>query len=92
MWRERGLKVQQNTNDRRLLQPLAAGLLAVFLILASIVEPRPQGCQQLLGQRAQGACRCLGENHVPSQLQGRVCCCGVEGERARHDNVRNKII
>lgn len=87
MWSKRGLKVQQNADDGYLLQPLAAGLLAVFLVLASIVEARPQGCQQLLGQRAQGARRRLAEDHVPSQLQGGVCCRGEEEER---DEVRKE--
>lgn len=69
VWSECGLEVQQDTNDRYLLQPLPAGLLAVFLVLASVVEARAQCCQQLLGQRAQGSRRSLAEDHVPPQLQ-----------------------
>lgn len=72
MWRQRGLEVQQHADGGYLLQPLAAGLLAVLLVLAGVVEPRPQRCQQLLRQRAQCARRRLAEDHIPSQLQSRV--------------------
>lgn len=69
MWRQRGLEVQQNADDRYLLQPLAARLLAILLVLAGIVEAGAERRQQLLGQRTQGArCR-LAEDHIPSQLQ-----------------------
>lgn len=72
--RERRLEVQQNADGGYLFQPLAACLLAVFLVLAGVVEAQPQRRQQLLGQRAQGARRRLAEDHVPPQLQGRVWC------------------
>lgn len=75
VWSQCGLEVQQNTDGRYLLQPLAAGLLAVFLVLASVVKPWPQCCQQLLGQRAQSTRRRLAEDHIPSQLQRCVWCC-----------------
>lgn len=74
VWRQRGLEVQQNANDRYLFQPLAAGLLAIFLVLAGVIEARPQCWQQLLCQCAQGTSSCLAEDHIPSQLQRCVWC------------------
>lgn len=70
--------MQQHSDDGYLLQPLAAGLLAVLLVLAGVVEPRPQRRQQLLRQRAQGARRRLAEDHISPQLKRRVCCRGVQ--------------
>lgn len=64
--------MHQRANGGYLLQPLAAGLHAVFLVLASVVEARPQCCQDLLGQSAEGTCGRLAEDHVPSELQGRI--------------------
>lgn len=81
---ESGLEMQQCTNDRNLLQPLAAGLLPIFLVLASIVESRPQRHQKLLCQRAQRSRRRLAEDHVSPQLQGRVWW-GTDGEPRERD-------
>lgn len=81
---ECGLEVQQCTNDRNLLQPLPAGLLAIFLVLASVVESRPQRHQKLLRQRAQSARRRLAEDHIPPQLQGRVWW-GMDAEPREQD-------
>lgn len=72
MRRQRGLEVQQSTDDGDLLQPLAAGFLAVLLVFAGVVESQPQRRQHLLGQRAQGSRRRLAEDHIPPQLQGSV--------------------
>lgn len=68
VWCQRGLEVQQNADNRYLLQPLAAGLLAVLLVFTGVVEARAERRQQLLSQRAQGARGCLAEDHIPSQL------------------------
>lgn len=70
--------MQQRPDDGDLLQPLAAGLLAVLLVLAGVVEARAQRRQELLGQRAHGAGHRLAEDHVPPQLQRRVWCRGEE--------------
>lgn len=70
--RQRGLEVEQHSNGRYLLQPFAAGLSTVFLVLASIVESQPQCRQELLRQCAQGARHRLAEDHIPSQLQSGV--------------------
>lgn len=69
MRRQRRLEMHQHANDRYLLQPLATGLRAVFLVLAGVVEPWPQRCQELLGESAEGTCRRLAEDHIPSELQ-----------------------
>ena len=70
--RQRCLEVEQHADGSRLLQPLTARVLAVFLVLASVVEVRPQRRQELLGQCAHSAHRTLAEDHVPLQLQSRV--------------------
>ena len=80
VWSQRGLEVQQDSDDGDLLQPLAAGLLAVLLVLSGVVEAQPQRRQQVLGQRAQSPRRRLAEDHVPPQLQGRVCWRGSREE------------
>lgn len=64
--------MHQRANDGYLLEPLAAGLHVVFLVLAGVVEARPQRCQELLGKSAEGTRRRLAEDHVPSELQGRI--------------------
>lgn len=69
---QRGLEVEQHSDGRYLLQPFAAGLATVFLVLASIVETQPQCRQELLRQGAQGARHRLAEDHIPSQLQSGV--------------------
>lgn len=69
MWSQRGLEVHEHPDGGDLLQPLAAGLLAVLLVLAGIVEARAQRGQQLLGQGAEGSGGRLAEDHVPPQLQ-----------------------
>lgn len=64
--------MHQRANDGDLLEPLAAGLRAVLLVLAGVVEARPQRRQELLGKSAEGTCRRLAEDHIPSELQGGI--------------------